>query len=57
MKIGDLVKKTKGYGSELKIPMVGLIVGFRRVGNTNGVVVLSTDGIEHWVIDFVTKIS
>ena len=26
MEIGDLVRKIKGYGSECKIPMVGVVV-------------------------------
>ena len=60
MKIGDLVKKTGGYGSELKDPMIGIIIDFICELETNRhrkVVVLSPDGFEHWMINFVTKIS
>ena len=50
MKIGDVVAKTQGWGSECEKPFIGLVI---TVGDEK-ITVLTEDGYETWVKKFST---
>jgi len=53
MKIGDLVKKIKGWGSECKNPFLGLVVEDHGMK----IIVLTEDGYETWIKKFAKVIT
>ena len=52
MNVGDLVKKIQGYGSHCN--WVGLVVGqvITEDGTQTKLIVLTDDGIDHWISKF-----
>jgi len=59
--IGDLVKKTQGYGAECEL--LGIVVGIEKgVSSVFGreiikLVVMTDDGIESWISTLCTVVS
>jgi hypothetical protein len=61
VKVGDLVKKIKGYNS--KAGFHGIVIGFEDFILSNNrsvvlkkVIVYTDDGIEKWIAKFVEKL-
>ena len=52
MEIGDLVRKIKGYGSECKIPMVGVVVDIVVRRGKQCLIVMCDGDLEPWLYHF-----